>query len=377
MRRLRGAGLGAAIPGLAGLASVVGLATPASASTRARQGTFEVSLAPIQDARTMDAYYAYNTTQASSAATGLEVMRTSILFLHQHPSTGALSFALINDIFNNGLGGAASFTLTGLPAAATYIVRDDPFDSFVPDPPAGGQSVVGLSWSTCCTDGFAVTGLETEPSCIAIAPTFTSGINLWQLLAGPFPPVTRINLPNLTDTVYLCTDCHAFTCPDEVLAESCDPTGADLVVTSSGGSLCGGDVVTNDRTAGGADASDRYPAGTTTVTFTLVDVAGFRSTCQTQVIVSAGLDAIPPDQGNVLRQVRQDDDVVLGWGATGASDWRVYRDDVKTQLGATNLSPDLTGTTFVDTGRVPPVGGVPVDFYRVKGLSPCTFTPGP
>jgi hypothetical protein len=95
------------------------------------------------------------------------------------------------------------------------------------------------------------------------------------------------------------------------------------------------------------------------------------------VVVSDTPDPIPPDQGNVLRAVENNADVVLTWAGTGASRWRIYRDSAKDRLGATGLSPDVTVEAFVDPGRVLPVPGVPVDFYRVKGLSPCTFTPGP
>ena len=70
--------------------------------------------------------------------------------------------------------------------------------------------------------------------------------------------------------------------------------------------------------------------------------------------------------------------VALTWTPVDrAVGYRVYRTPVADEPGTEEWVGDTTGTTFVDTGRVPPVGGVPVDFYRVKGLSPCTFTPGP
>jgi alpha-tubulin suppressor-like RCC1 family protein len=91
--------------------------------------------------------------------------------------------------------------------------------------------------------------------------------------------------------------------------------------------------------------------------------------------------SVPPDQGNVLHAIKLADgatwDVVLDWTGTGALTWRIYRDTDKSQLGTTALPPDATVVNFVDAGRVPPVAGVPCDFYRVRGLSPCSATPGP
>jgi len=84
-------------------------------------------------------------------------------------------------------------------------------------------------------------------------------------------------------------------------------------------------------------------------------------------------DLPPPDQGNVLRAVKQGDDVVLSWTATGAARFRVFRDDAKTMIGLTRLPPDVSAVVDVDGGRVP---GIAIDFYRVRGLS-CGDKPGP
>jgi hypothetical protein len=70
------------------------------------------------------------------------------------------------------------------------------------------------------------------------------------------------------------------------------PAAASVTVTASATDDCDPAVViTNDRTAGGADASDVYPCGDTLVTFTARDVAGNTASCTTLVTVG---DVAPP-----------------------------------------------------------------------------------
>lgn len=271
---------------------------PASLSTgRAvvRQAGFETSIAPLQGARDVAAFYAYDTPVASCANTGLETSETSLMFLYEDTSVApsALSIVFINDDAPDATGGAADFDIAGLPAASVYAVKDDAPDGYAPDPPSGGQTRASWSWGTCCTDGAALDGLETDSFCIAVTPAFTSGILAWQVLDGPdaAAPV-RTRLPSLADTAYICGDCQILACPGVVNA-ACAAGGtgwADLRILGS--SKCGGEVITNDRTPGGADASGFYPVGTTTVTFTLVDVAGFTSSCSTDIVVQD--DTSPP-----------------------------------------------------------------------------------
>ena len=90
--------------------------------------------------------------------------------------------------------------------------------------------------------------------------------------------------------------------------------------------------------------------------------------------IGLDLDRLPPDQGNVLRAVREGNDVLLDFAGAPATAWRVYRDATKSSLGATALSPDVASPLFADLGAVPRAS---TDFYRVKGLSPCSTTPGP
>lgn len=107
--------------------------------------------------------------------------------------------------------------------------------------------------------------------------------------------------------------------------------------------------------------------------------AGGTTCCEEALALLRGLcgcsvDPIPPDQGNVLMAVRAGVDVELSWGGATASRWRIYRDSLKTALGRTPLAPDTLSTRFTDWVALPRAS---LDYYRVKGLSPCSFTPGP
>ena len=88
------------------------------------------------------------------------------------------------------------------------------------------------------------------------------------------------------------------------------------------------------------------------------------------------VDTIPPNQGNVILAFKSDTDVVLDFTGAPATMWRVYRDADKTVIGATGLTPDVGVTVFTDGGAVPMTAGEKL-FYYLKGLSPCSLTPGP
>ena len=78
--------------------------------------------------------------------------------------------------------------------------------------------------------------------------------------------------------------------------------------------------------------------------------------------------SVPPDAGNVLRAVKQGEDVVLEWTEPGPTTWTVLRDAGKDELGHTPVEPALGGTSFVDVGRATAAVS---DYYRIKGLSGC------
>ena len=80
-------------------------------------------------------------------------------------------------------------------------------------------------------------------------------------------------------------------------------------------STCGATVV-NDRTSGGADATDAYPCGFTVVTFEAQDACGRIATCRVAVSVAPG--AAPTPVGSALR-VRKNaaGAPVLDWSLVG------------------------------------------------------------
>jgi hypothetical protein len=91
------------------------------------------------------------------------------------------------------------------------------------------------------------------------------------------------------------------------------------------------------------------------------------------VTTSAG-DVVPADQGNVLEAVKAGVDVVLTFAGAPAGEWRLYRDGDKATIGQTALTPDTTAASFTDPAAIG-LGGI--HFYQLRGLSPCSKTPGP
>ena len=64
----------------------------------------------------------------------------------------------------------------------------------------------------------------------------------------------------------------------------------------------------------------------------------------------------------------------IDFPGASTSPWCVYRDPAKTALGSTARTPDVAAPGFIDSRAVAVVENW---FYRVKGLSPCSLTPGP
>lgn len=84
-------------------------------------------------------------------------------------------------------------------------------------------------------------------------------------------------------------------CPATVTADAQSREGAVVVVQAAITSPCPPPPpIENDRTSGGADATDLYPCGITRVVFRATDPAGRTATCASRVIVNG-----PPDPGGV------------------------------------------------------------------------------
>jgi len=155
---------------------------------------------PLADPQSVIDYYAYvdvsdvpaGPFNASSAQTDIEVSETSLLFLYHDTTADEISIVVIHDRPEAQLGetpatgGQVSFTYTGLPAAATRVVGDDPSEGNIPN--------ANWAWAPCCTDGNAVEGGLNGEFSVTIAPNFISGINAWQFLSGDRFNPTRISL---------------------------------------------------------------------------------------------------------------------------------------------------------------------------------------
>lgn len=121
-------------------------------------------------------------------------------------------------------------------------------------------------------------------------------------VADDAPPVLSARTPSGGCDVILAVDAG----PGDVASAS---PAVDVV------DACGATVV-NDRTAGGADATDLYPCGITVVTFDAADACGGAATCRVSVSVAPA--SPPPDVGAALR-VRKDaaGAPVLDWSLAG------------------------------------------------------------
>ncbi len=83
-------------------------------------------------------------------------------------------------------------------------------------------------------------------------------------------------------------------CPSDVIANT-DPGQCNATITiplAVPMDNCSIVSITNDYNSGGADASDTYPIGTTTVTYTAIDSAGRTATCSFDVTVVNSQDPV-------------------------------------------------------------------------------------
>jgi hypothetical protein len=98
---------------------------------------------------------------------------------------------MIHDKPNDGSGGKAELDFSGVPVAASFLLKDDGGSTQdVYQGPFGGDAHVVWRWENCCTDG-AVLGHLTGDFTIDIGALFpTTGglssgrINNWVFLSG-------------------------------------------------------------------------------------------------------------------------------------------------------------------------------------------------
>lgn len=162
----------------------------------------------------------------------------------------------------------------------------------------------------------------------------------------------------------------AIDCPARLDAVPDTPDSAFVAVNATASDNCDASVpLQNDRTAGGADASDDYPCGGTFVTFSSPDAGGNVGTCITVVAVAPPVD--PVDPGNTLRLGKEPSDptvVHLSWtDAPARSTWESYSvrrsQNVRIQpFPVLAAGPGMTTPSYTDGDAT----GAYLLFYEVR-----------
>lgn len=163
----------------------------------ARQGTFATPVTPLTEpGRSAADFYRFANDQPN---TGLEIARQALVFFYRDPNTRDLSLVIILSAPQNQTGGEATLSFSGLPPTAQITLRDDPGDTYNFTPPTAQMS---WRWLPERADGVIISGLGTEFE-ITITPTFTRGIEGWQVLSGSPTNPDRFVLPSINEPLVL------------------------------------------------------------------------------------------------------------------------------------------------------------------------------
>jgi hypothetical protein len=158
-----------------------------------------VPVTPLSGDQPVTEFYGYTTEQDAEIAPfqanlpgTLEAAGVSRLFLYRGPD--ALSLVVVHSGGERGVGGAASFEITGLPTDGEWVVQDDNYDPGDPDTwqVSPGATVVDWAWNETGSDGGVFAGLGSDFE-IRIEPAFDEAANLepespgqveaWQVLS--------------------------------------------------------------------------------------------------------------------------------------------------------------------------------------------------
>ncbi len=163
----------------------------------ARQGTFATPLTPLMETgRSAVDFYRFSNDQPN---TGLEIARQALVFFYRDPNTRELSLVIILSAPQNQTGGEATLSFSGLPPTAQIALRDDAADTYNFTPPTAQMS---WRWLPERADGVIISGLGNEFE-IVITPTFTRGIEGWQVLSGSPTNPERFALPSPNEPLVL------------------------------------------------------------------------------------------------------------------------------------------------------------------------------
>jgi len=157
------------------------------------QGDMKVQITPLEGPGSAIDYYNFTDNQSN---TGLEEANTAVFFLYQDSTSGMTSlFVLLSGA--NGIAGATTVALSGVPAGADFTVKDDELDFrdvWELTPPTGSVTWV---WDDTKSDGMVLGPLGRDFE-ISLFPQFTTGITVVKFLSGNAMAPTEISL-NLID----------------------------------------------------------------------------------------------------------------------------------------------------------------------------------
>ena len=156
------------------------------------QGETQAQIEPV--ASPVDAVAFFKIT-GGQMSTGLEKSGAAVLFLYQDTAGGTLSLGVLMSAAA-GTAGSTTITLSGLPAGANFLVKDDAFDRWQITPPTGS---VSWTWPQGRGDGMALGPLGAEFA-VTLFPQFTAGITRAVFLSGSATSPTEIEL-NLLDPI--------------------------------------------------------------------------------------------------------------------------------------------------------------------------------
>lgn len=159
-----------------------------------------VPITPLSGDQPVTEFYGYTTERGTQLAPNqanlpgtLEEAGVSRLFLYRGPE--ALSLVVVHSGGERGVGGAASFEITGLPTEGEWVVQDDNYDPGDSDTwqVSRGATVVDWAWNETGSDGGVFAGLgsdfevQIEPAfdeAAALEPGSPGEVEAWQVLSG-------------------------------------------------------------------------------------------------------------------------------------------------------------------------------------------------
>jgi PKD repeat protein len=155
-----------------------------------------VQITPLAGTTAAIDYYSLANNQSD---TGLEETNTAVMFLYRNTTTGEISlFVLLSD--TGGAAGTTTFTLSGVPAGADFIVADDGAVDFRETweitPPTGK---VSWHWDEGKADGMVLGPLGRDFE-LKVVPLFASGITAAKFLTGSLGAPQAVDL-NLIDAI--------------------------------------------------------------------------------------------------------------------------------------------------------------------------------